>query len=121
MSLDVYLLSDTEKEICHCCGNETADRRELFNANITHNLYTMAEEAGIHQHLWRPEELGITTAGELIEPIKKGLEDMKNRPNHYKKFNSENGWGTYVDFIPWIERYLEACIEYPEAIIGISR
>jgi len=34
---------------------------------------------------------------------------------------TNNGWGLYEDFVPWIERYLAACEEYPEAIIRVSR
>ncbi len=93
----------------------------LFSANITHNLGEMADAVGIYKHLWRPEELGIKTAKELIEPIMKGLTDMKARPDHYKKFDAKNGWGTYNDFIPWIEKYLAACIEYPNSLILVSR
>lgn len=94
---------------------------EVFEANITHNLNTMAEEAGVYKHLWRPEEIGITKAKELIEPLTKALADMKERPDHYKQFDAENGWGLYVHFVPWIEKYLDACKEHPEAEIGISR
>src|SRR6266496_3980933 len=46
---------------------------ELYWRNITHNLNTMADAAGIYKHLWRPEELGITKAGELIAPLAAGL------------------------------------------------
>ena len=113
MSLDVCLITTT----CKCCGRSD----EVFNANITHNLGEMAEEAGIYKHLWRPEEIGITTAKELIEPIKKGLKDMKKRPAHFKKFDSSNGWGLYENFIPWIEEYLKACIENPDCLIMVSR
>ena len=30
----------------------------------------MAKEADIYQHLWRPDEIGITKAAELIPPIR---------------------------------------------------
>ena len=125
MSLDVTLYGEeiTGKCFCSKCDNEHEHtyRETLFDANITHNLNKMAEEAGIYKHLWRPEELGIATAQELIAPLSAGLEDMKNRPEHFKKFDSPNGWGLYIHFVPWIERYLQACIEHPEAIIEVSR
>lgn len=107
MSLDVWL---TEVK-----------RTEVFEANITHNLNTMAKEAGIYKHLWRPEEIGITKAKGLIAPLTKALADMKARPDHYKQFDAKNGWGLYIHFVPWIEEYLDACKEHPEAEIGISR
>jgi hypothetical protein len=118
MSLGVWL--KTSKPACECCGRE-AEENEVFDANITHNLTTMAEKAGIYNHIWRPEEIGISKAGELIEPIKKGLADMKERPEYYRQFDSPNGWGLYIHFVPWIEKYLEACKKWPEADIGISR
>ena len=119
MSLDVYLKIENRK--CECGQNNINVDEEVFEANITHNLTRMASEAGIYKHLWRPEELNITKAKDLIKPLTDGLKDMKSRPDHYKKFNADNGWGVYNDFIPWIEKYLEACIEYPEATIYINR
>lgn len=107
MSLDVYL---------------TAMRpTEVYWANITHNLNRMADEAGIYEALWRPEEIGITKAGELIEPLSIGLEKLKADPEHYEQFNSPNGWGTYEHFVPFVEKYLEACKENPDADVNVSR
>ena len=93
----------------------------VFDANITHNLNKMADAAGIYEACWRPEEIGATKAGDIIPILEKGFEDMKARPEHFKKFDSENGWGTYKDFLPWVENYLNACREYPDAIIEVSR
>ena len=93
----------------------------VFSANITHNLGSMAEEAGIYKYLWHPEELGITKAAQLIQPLREGLALMKSDPKRFKKFNSPNGWGMYKHFIPWMERYLDACGEYPNADISVGR
>lgn len=93
----------------------------VFDANITHNLNKMADAAGIYEACWRPEEIGATKASDIIPILEKGFEDMKARPEHFKKFDSDNGWGTYKDFLPWIESYLNACREYPDAIIEVSR
>ena len=64
---------------------------EVYAANITHNLNEMAEAAGIYKHLWRPEEIGITKAAELIKPIEAGLADMVALPSHYEQYNAPNG------------------------------
>lgn len=93
----------------------------VFSSNITHNLNKMAEEAGIYKHLWRPESIGITKAKQLIEPLKTGIALMKSDPERFKKFDTENGWGTYEHFIPWIEKYLIACEQYPDAEIEVNR
>ena len=113
MSLDVYLTTPK----CPHCGHS----RETHWQNITHNLGRMAGEAGIYAHLWRPEEIGITKAAQLIEPLLAGIAMMKADPGRFKKHDTPNGWGTYDQFIPWLERYLEACKENPDSDVSVSR
>lgn len=106
MSLDVYL---------------TVEHDEVYWANITHNLGRMAEAAGIYAPVWRPDENGIETASQLIEPLRTGIALMKSDPDRFQALNSANGWGSYVVFVPWLERYLAACMEYPQAKVSVSR
>jgi len=125
MSLDVNLTGDPKEAKCTCCncGNEhiVLQTEEYYSANITHNLGAMAKEADLYYHLWEPNEIGITKASQLILPLQIGLALMKLDPERFKKFDAKNGWGTYRDFVPWIERYLEACIELPNANVSVSR
>ena len=107
MSLDVYLM--------------VTKPTEVYEANITHNLNTMADAAGIYDALWRPDENGLVKAGQLIPILEKGLADLKERPEHFKTFDSPNGWGKYIHFVPWVEKYLEACKENPDADVRVSR
>lgn len=93
----------------------------VFDTNITHNLNDMARAAGIYKELWRPEELGVETAAELIIPIREGLRKLKANPEKFTKFNADNGWGTYKQFVPFVEEYLEACENNPDATISVSR
>jgi hypothetical protein len=67
------------------------------------------------------EEANPVRAYEVIAIIENGLEDMKARPEHYEKFNSPNGWGTYKYFVPFVENYLVACKQYPEAMVEVWR
>lgn len=94
---------------------------EVYSANITHNLWKMADEAGIYKHLWRPEELNITLASQLVIPLQAGLYLLNKEPERFKKLNPENGWGTYEELVKFVAYYLAACIENPDATIGISR
>lgn len=106
MSLDVYL----------------AEKRyvDVFEHNITHNLNKMADAAGIYKHLWRPEDLGITKAGQLIDPLRKGLAELRDNPEKYKKYNPENGWGDYDGLVEFVRLYLEACEASPGADVRVS-
>ena len=118
MSLDVYL---TNKENpCPTCGRGSNEEC-VYESNITHNLGRMAEEAGIYMHLWRPEEIGVTTAGQLIEPLRAGVALLKSDPPRFEKHNAKNGWGLYEHFVPWVEKYLRACEENPNATVTASR
>lgn len=93
----------------------------VFASNITHNLGKMASEAGIYDCLWRAPENGFTKAKQIIQILEKGIEEMKCDPEHFRQFDSENGWGTYDDFLPWLEKVLAACKEFPESKIVTSR
>lgn len=107
MSLDVYL---------------TAVRpTEVYSGNITHNLNKMAQAAGIYRELWRPEEIGITHARELIEPLTKGLARLVADPEHFRQFDAPNGWGRYEHLVNFVEDYLRHCIENPDAEVRASR
>lgn len=107
MSLDVYL---------------TAVRpTEVYWANITHNLNKMAMEAGIYEALWRPEEVCIKYAHQLVDWLAAGLEKLKSDREYYEQFNAPNGWGMYDDLVTFVERYLEACKENPDAEVRACR
>ncbi len=126
MSLDVSLILKTpirKKRIGVFIreNRKTFETKCVFDANITHNLNKMADAAGIYEACWRPEEIGATKASNIIPILEKGYKDMIARPEYFKKFDSENGWGTYKDFLPWVKSYLKACRKYPDAIIEVSR
>ena len=112
MSLDIYI----ETIPCKECGRS----EESFWANITHNLGKMAAEAGIYDCLWHPGEHGISLAVHLISPLERGIADMKAKPEYYRRFDPDNGWGTYMDFVPWLERLLVACKFNPNGKIKVS-
>lgn len=93
----------------------------VFDRNITHNLNTMAGEAGLYECLWRPDEIGITKAEQLIEPLSKGLALLESDPERFKAFNPYNGWGDYAGLCAFVSAYLDACREYPDAEVSASR
>lgn len=107
MSLDFYLTETKPVEV--------------FWRNITHNLGTMAEKAGIYYALWQPEEKGYKVARDIIPVLERGLKDLKKRPKYFAKFNATNGWGTYENFVSFVDDVLTACKANPDADIRVSR
>ena len=140
MSLDVEL--SRKKWISYDAGKTLIEENEdVYKANITHNLGEMADKARIYEALWRPHRLiegynipqddhkaeweyedSVTIlAKDIIPYLEKGLADLKARPKYFETFNSSNGWGMYEHFVPFVEKYLNACKEYPESIVTTDR
>lgn len=113
MSLDISLKVDA----CEKCGRHES----VGNFNITHNLGRMANEAGIYEALWRPEEKGWKYAKDIVPILEKGLADLKANPEYFERFNAPNGWGMYEHFVPFVESVLETYKEYPEGQLEVSR
>jgi hypothetical protein len=113
MSLDVTLTNNA----CTHCGRGEED----WSQNITHNLNTMAAEGGFYEAVWRPEEVGITHARQLVPILEKAVLDMAKEPERFRRHDSPNGWGLYENFLPWLRRYLDKCREWPDAMVSASR
>ena len=107
MSLDVHLVLKGEGVV--------------FSSNITHNLGKMASACGVYYACWRPEEIHCKKAKHILPMLEKGVELLQKYPEFYRTFDSPNGWGLYDNFLPWLIQYTNACKDYPEAKIEVSR
>jgi len=101
--------------------DELSEHTEVFSRNITHNLGKMAEEAGLYMACWRPDEIGINRAEQMIAPLSEGLEALHADPGRFKAFNPSNGWGNYEGLVAFVTEYLAACRSHPEAYVRVSR
>ena len=72
-------------------GNEV----EVFSGSITNNLCKMAYQAGVSKALWRPEEIDAVYAKDIVTILTGGLAGLESRPDYFKQFNPENGYGSY--------------------------
>jgi len=100
-----------------CDDNEIT----VYDRNITHNLATMADKAGIYYALWRPEEKGYKQAKDIIPILEGGLRELRTRKKYFEEFNAKNGWGLYEHFVPFVESVLNACYQYPSAFLRAGR
>lgn len=118
MSLDVYLSMPV---VCpHCGGTISTDSIGVYDGNITHNLAPMAAKAGVYDAMWRPDEHGLKLAGQLIEPLKAGLEALRANPAEFRELNPANGWGDYDGLVRFVTNYLAACEANPHATVSVS-
>lgn len=106
MSLDFYLM-ETKRVV-------------VFEKNTTHNHGKIATALGIYKHLWRPEELGIRQAKELVAPLKAAIKELENNPTKYAEHDPANGWGSVESFMIFLDAVCQACFDNPYAEIEVS-
>ena len=101
----------------------------VYSGNVTHNLGPMAREVkvgiggvlSLYDILWRPEEHGLYFACEISELLDEGWNILLSDPEKYKRYNPENGWGSYEGLCDFVYRYRNACWDNPEAEVSVSR
>ena len=113
MVLSIYLLKDEK------------DCEIVYGSSIPSNLSEMAREAGIYDQLYSEEYLCNKIAKDIEKYIEHAVNDIKNRREHYKKFNPEKKnpiFFAYLDcdgFLKFLEGYLTACKNNPDSVIRI--
>jgi hypothetical protein len=99
----------------------------VYSNNITHNLNKMAIavklENGktLYDILWRPDEQGFKYAKEISDLLDIGWNILLSDPEKYKRYNPENGWGSYDGLCDFVYRYRNACWDNPDAELRVSR
>jgi hypothetical protein len=81
----------------------------------------MAQAAGVYMHLWRPEEIGINYARDLIDPLAAAVARLATSKRFFEEFNPTNGWGKYETLLMFCVEYLQACKDHPDAAINTCR
>jgi len=117
MSLDITLYYPVETDSEDDCMHVVWER------NVTHNLGRLADALGVYEIIWRPEETDgmIECADDMVPPLEVAISVLLDKFDEYKKYEPENGWGTRNGFIRFMRGYLEACHEFPNALIKASR
>ena len=99
----------------------------VFSLNITHNLGAMAREVKLsngktlYDVLWRPDEHGFKYARDLEDLLDIGWNILLSDPEKYKRYNPENGWGSYDGLCNFVYKYRNACWDNPDAELSVSR
>ena len=121
----------------------TEPTNEVLWINITHNLGKMASKIPITEPLvakkyrnlyyimWRPDEffknklLGLFTdkirLKDVREYLQEALEYLLSHEKQLSKYNPENGWGHYENFVYCLPQYIRACYKWPNAVLEIDR
>jgi hypothetical protein len=71
--------------------------------------------------MWRPDELRMTHAYQIIPTLERGHELLRRNGAYFRQFDAPNGWGRYQSLLDFTREYLRQCVEYPDAQIRVSR
>jgi len=99
----------------------------VYSGNITHNLGKMASEVKVgvnltlYDVLWRPDEHKLTHAHHIVDHLYYGWKELTRFPEKYRKYNPENGWGSYEGLVDFVRVYHSNCMENLDAELRISR
>ena len=115
MSLDIDLIEKWEGSV--------------FSKNITHNLGKMADNIPVGNNttlydiMWDLEVKfpKRTKAKQIAIALTKALIYINSNEEELSEYNPENGWGSYYNLKEFVELYLIACCEHPNARIKICR
>lgn len=101
---------------------ETKKANVVYRGNITHNLNEMSIKcANLYTYLWRPEEINVFYAKDLIVPVERRLNLLKKKKEYFEQYNPRNGWGNYDVLVSFVEEYLEKCKTFPIAKVSVWR
>ena len=80
-----------------------------YDGNITYNVCKMLEVAFGDKHLKKWNDM---SCDKFFRDLEKGYIDMIRKPEKYRKYNSQNGWGTYETTLSAIKKLYESIQEY---------
>ena len=94
----------------------TYEDYDFWHGNITHNLNEMAMECvgcgiSLYSLLWR--DVPPTDIPKYISDLYCCLKQLESDSEFYKRFNPENGWGTYEQLVEFTKDFIKALIDAP--------
>jgi hypothetical protein len=126
-NLDVFLEGDVYTTNCRCsdCGNNhrKTERKEYYWATVSNCHRELARAAEVYTAVWEPNTAGSTVAKQLIVPLTIGLAELEVHPEKFESIARRSvcaPYGGYQSFVHFIQGYLQACIEYPDATVRVS-
>lgn len=121
MSLDLSIHTSACPNACEHC--RLADDR-VFEWGYTYNISGMIRDAARIAGVYSEGHMleGIEgRAGNYVEKLDKIITALKSTPDKYRAMNPSNGWGSYEELIPHLEKLLGALREWPDATVKAWR
>lgn len=139
MSLDLTLHLDSEEVYSLNITHNLTDmaraagvylpmwRGLIVDERTDARAYRLAHDEGDEQGISaldvaaRRDGRTVTVAADMIPALSLGVRLLSLYPARFKPLEAKNGWGTWRQFLPAVCELREACVQYPQARVEISR
>lgn len=91
------------------------DERRIHWFAVPETMKDMAKEAGLFDVVWIAES-SISTKN-IVFGLEEGINNLKRNPVLFKEF-FEYRKDAYKHFLSYMEKYLEVCKDYPNAVVS---
>lgn len=99
---------------CTCCGHTPTG----VQLSVMHNLAPLARELRAYDTLWHPV---VTSAWQMRPLLQATAQALAERRQELAPRWNDHDCGTYVELEAFVQAYLCACLEHPNATIEVSR
>ena len=88
-----------------------------YGNNITWNVHELIKKSSG----WKiKNEANDGLAEDIGYKCSVGIKELETNPKKYKRYESQNGWGTIPDTINFFQELLKVCKEYPYAYVFVD-
>lgn len=120
MSYDIYLRAESCQD--NRPGNYTYNVDAMFALALGDPESRVRRVTDIFLHRGDPvlSRFLHMRAGDCIEALSEAVTDMRENPAQYIKLNPPNGWGNYEGALEYLQHFLDACNDSPNATVEMD-
>lgn len=97
---------------CPCCGASGGVEIGNYTYNCSPMLWE-ANKASLSDLNGKPVE-------EVALVLSEGVAIMRADPERFRAMNPANGWGDYDSWLGYLDRIIDACNQYPGAVLVVT-
>lgn len=93
------------------------DDKRIHWFAVPETMDIMAKESGLYDVIWIPNTISSIETISVIPVLEAGINKLKNNPSLFKELY-EFRTNAYEHFLSYMEKYLDVCKDYPDAVVS---
>jgi len=96
------------------------DKKEgvVFHCVFTEEFTAALETAEVYMHVWNPRSVGVKVGDDMWPVLAQALSEMEGSASFYTRMCG--GATLYTHLYDLLERYAQACADYPGAKVEVE-